>query len=468
MPEAVQFYIVTLGCKVNQYESQALREAWLNLGWQEKDNPDEVCGGGVLLVHSCAVTAPAVADVRATVRRLHKTNPRANIWIIGCAAQTHLDEMKTLPGVQAVIPTARKPELLENPEQWLLNRMQGAEALPPPDGKRDYPPFAISGYRRARPVLKVQDGCSHCCTYCIVPLARGSAVSRETQEVLSEARRLLQAGFREIILSGINLSQYRMPRSIVDAARQGSSEKTSSAPGYPALHGNDFWSLLSLLEQELSDEWQGLARLRISSLEPGQLNERALDVLAQSRLVCPHLHISLQSGSSSVLRRMGRGHYQPDLLPEFCAQLKKIWPRFGMGADLLVGFPGESEAEFEETMRLVEALPLTYAHVFPYSRRPGTPAAELPGQLEKPILTSRSAALRKVVQEKKVRFLEELALNRAELKVTLEDNNSGVGSSEYYTECRFSHLNGAPVLRSLIPARAIAREQGCLLVEPKF
>lgn len=444
MPE---FFITTLGCKVNQYESQALAEAWQSLGWQERYSSGEVASGGVLLVNSCAVTASAVADVRATVRRLHRENPFAQIWIVGCSAQTHRLEMKALPGVQAVIPTARKPELLKYPEQWLRGE-QKSEELAAPDGERIYPPFSISTYRRARPVLKIQDGCSHGCTYCIVPLARGAAVSRPPDEVLAEARRLLEAGFREIILSGINLSQYRLPSATQSGERKG------------------FWSLLEHLELELASEWKGTARLRISSLEPGQLNEQALDILARSQLVCPHLHISLQSGSNSILKRMGRGHYQPDLLPEFCKKLKNIWPRFGLGVDLLVGFPGENDSEFQETLQLVDSLPLTYAHVFPYSRRPGTVAATMPGQLAKSVLSNRSAVLRQTVQEKKGRFLDELASEHAELRVVLENSVEGAGISEYYTECKFISIPEMAGPKVITRTHVLGREQERLLVEP--
>ena len=459
MPETVQFYIVTLGCKVNQYESQALCEAWQALGWQQRPSPGEVGAGGVLLVNSCAVTAAAESDVRASVRRLHRENPAAAIWITGCAAQTKTAELGRLPGVTAVISTADKDELLRAPEKWLAPG-QNAVSSPPPQGGRAYPAFSISTYQRARPVLKVQDGCSHRCTYCIVPLARGASVSRPPQAVLAEAHRLLKAGFREIIISGINLSQYRAPLPA------GMLPEPALPQALLPDTGNDFWGLLAWLEKELVPDWAGQARLRISSLEPGQLHTRALEVLANSRLLCPHLHISLQSGSYSVLSRMGRGHYQPDALPDFCERLRAIWPRFGLGADLLVGFPGETDNEFEETLRLIRALPLTYAHVFPYSPRPGTPAAAMPGRLSKELLTARAAALRQEVKQKKELFLDTLVREGASLQVALEGHNPERGVSEYYTECRFSRPPANAALRMLAGARALARTKESLLVDP--
>ena len=430
-----KFYITTLGCKVNQYESQALSEAWSARGWLETSAPENA---DIIVINSCAVTASAVADVRATARRLNRENPHAGIWLTGCSAQTHAEQMKTLPGVSALIPAGLKDELLNNPEKWLAAETPDYR-LPAPAGKRNYPQFKISTYQRARPVLKVQDGCSHRCTYCIVPLARGSSVSRKPDEILAEAQRLLEKGFREIILSGINLSQFR----------SGS--------------GSDFWDLLDMLVSELAP-WESLARFRISSLEPGQLGERALDIFAKSRLICPQLHISLQSGSESVLERMGRGHYQPRGLAAFCEKLYEIWPMFGLGADILTGFPGETDAEFEDTVELVKKLPLTYAHVFPFSPRPGTPAAGMPGQLGKELSAERARILRQIVEDKKNIFLDELIKREASLKILLESRETGLGVSEHYVECKLETTHEAAQERSLVTVRAAGRDGSRLLV----
>lgn len=429
------FFITTLGCKVNQYESQAFSESWQALGWQEIITPAQA---DIILINSCAVTASAVADVRTTVRRMHKQNQPAQIWITGCSAQTQVEQLKELPGVHAIIPTALKNDLLKNPALWLASK-QPAQEMPTPVGKRSYPLFEISNYQRARPVLKVQDGCSHCCTYCIVPLARGSTVSREPKEVLAEARRLLDAGFREIIFSGINLSQFR-------AQTQG-----------------DFWDLMDMLIHEL-ENWEDKARFRISSLEPGRLDERALDILSKSRLICPQLHISLQSGSYSVLKRMGRGHYHPQSLVDFCTELSKIWPIFGLGADILSGFPGETEAEFKETVNLVEQLPFTYAHVFPFSARSGTKAALMPEQVEKKLASERSALIRALVQTKKDHFLTQLLERSQPLKIVLESLKSGLGVSEYYVECKLESVPARVKPKELLAVKIIRREEDRLIV----
>ena len=441
------FHALTLGCKINQYETEAVREAWLARGWREAADPAEA---SVLLINSCAVTARAVADVRQAVARMHRAAPQGRIVVTGCAAQVLREDIAALPGVADVVGQQAKVSLLRyDPEIGAAgahepNGEDGGDDLSVGDGA--FPAFRIDGFTRSRPVLKVQDGCSHRCTYCIVPLARGAARSRDPREALAEARRLLDAGFRELIVSGVNLRQYGR-----------------DLPG----GGPDFWDLLAFLERELAPQWAGRARLRISSLEPGQLGERALDVLAESRLVAPQLHLSLQSGSPGVLRRMGRGHYRPEPLLDFVRELAQVWPLFGLGADILTGFPGETDAEFGETLDFVGALPLTYAHVFPYSRRPGTPAAVMEGQLPQEVKKRRAAELRGAVAAKKATFLHRL-LAEPRLLVAPEGARGVKGVCEYYAECRFTggRRPAAPAGQGdLVPVRPLAVERDGLFVE---
>ena len=583
---SIKFYISTLGCKVNQYESQALRESWKELGWCECASPKQA---NLLLVNSCAVTASAVADVRAQVRRLHALAPEAQILVMGCSAEVQAAEMRSLPGVSKVIGAAEKNDFYYNPtaffEPQLLNSFEVEQSSQPPEEtlgqtleasslvfttplakssnappktsakiapatplpkgekaptKRFYPPFAVNDYNRARAVLKVQDGCSHFCTYCIVPLARGGTVSRNPQEVLQEVQRLVEAGFKEITLSGINLSQYswRDDENILNHNFQTPKQENARQQKEIILAYKqekkrfDFWDLILFLEQHLMasfttsteeltagptvptagltpsltigpatgpaigpaigqrnpglentacpsvqlasqvsrQAWgqqSGLPiRLRISSLEPGQLDKRALQILGQSKLICPQLHISLQSGSPSVLKRMGRGHYNPHDLLEFCSELKKAWPQFGLGADLLVGFPGESEEEFEETKSLIQALPFTYAHVFPFSARPGTKAASFPHAVPKPVRSKRAAILREIVEKKKQAFLQLLLAQAQPLHMILESQESGLGVCEYYVECRLLQIPPKATPEAKPEATPEAKPKDCLKVTP--
>lgn len=394
------FYVATLGCKINQYESESISEAWREKGYAESS---EVEGADLLLVNSCAVTSRAVRALRALLRRLRQQNPSARIVVTGCAAQVLAKELGAMAEVDEVVPQARKAELLAGPFPVLSSGPAPASA---------FPPFSVGVFRRARAVVKVQDGCSHGCTYCIVPLTRGASVSREPGEAIEEMRRLLDAGYRELVLSGVNLRQY----------------------GRDLTEPLDFWDLLSRVEAELGPQWAGRARLRLSSVEPGQLGAKALDVLGGSRLVAPHLHLSLQSGDAGVLKRMGRGHYRPEQVLEFLSQLKRFWPRLGLGADLLTGFPGETAEQFENTFAFCSELPLSYAHVFPFSSRPGTAAARLPDPLPKLERTARAARLRAMAEAKTRAFQKELCA-LPQLTVLIENAESGQGVCEFYTPC---------------------------------
>jgi len=426
---AKTFFVATLGCKINQYESEAISEAWRAEGLLESDSPE---GVDVLLVNSCAVTSRAVSDLRAAVRRLRQQNPSARIVVTGCAAQVFSEELSTMPEVDEVVPQSRKADLLAGPfpfgapSRGVPISAAGASVGQP--ATRAFPPFSIAAFRRARAVVVVQDGCSHGCTYCIVPLTRGPSVSREPGEAIAEMRRLLDAGYRELVVSGVNLRQF----------------------GRDLAEPLDFWDLLARVEAELAPQWAGRARLRLSSLEPGQLGAKALDVLGNSRLLAPHLHISLQSGDAGVLRRMGRGHYRPEQVLEFLRQLAVSWPRLGLGADLLTGFPGESAEQFETTLAFCRELPLTYAHVFPYSPRPGTAAAKLPDTLLKAERTARAARLRELAESKKRGFQEELA-GLPRLMVLLENAGVGQGVCEYYAACHVQGLEAELRPGSLVP-----------------
>lgn len=483
------FFIHTLGCKINQYESQALREAWESQGYAETD---DASAADIMLVNTCAVTERAVSDVRRSVRRMHRENPDGRIVITGCAAQVMAEELAGLPGVNAVVPQSEKAALMLGPmpsDTLSAEALQDEETvlsgcaesgdrepvafLPDSSGTEsdtseapsapashesgqnrdqqtpDRWDMRISRFARARAVVKFQDGCSHRCTYCIVPDTRGPAVSREPGEVVDEIGRLLESGVREVMLSGVNLRLFG--RDLPDST--------------------DFWSLLARIDRELSPQWAGRARLRISSLEPGQLADRGLEALSGCRMLCPHLHVSLQSGTHSVLRRMGRGHYRPEQLSRFLEELRRAWPVFGLGADLIAGFPGETDSEAAETLEFVKGLPLTYAHVFPYSKRPGTPAATMSGQIPKDVKKTRAAALREVAEAKKIAFIQSLSQSDFVTVAVHDAGDEGHGARgvcEYYVDCRFTGRLSADSHRELIRAVPQRGESGYLTVMAEY
>ncbi|MDR1660267.1 MAG: MiaB/RimO family radical SAM methylthiotransferase [Desulfovibrio sp.] len=436
-----KFYIETFGCKVNQYESQALREAWGNIGGAECENPGEA---EVICINSCAVTARAERDARNAVFRLKRAAPSARLILTGCATKFFTSHRQGTGPIQAapdiLLPQEKKTLLLADPRVLPSN----PSTLPAAASRNSFPPFQIATFKRTRPVVKVQDGCTHRCAYCVVPFTRGPSTSRPPSEVLAEARRLLKAGYAEIILSGINLHEY----------------------GRDNLQFGDFWDLLNSLEAELAAEFVGRARLRISSLAPSQLTQRGLACLAASRMVCPHLHLSLQHASPAVLKRMGRGHYSTQSVADTVAALSSIWPVMGLGADILVGFPGETEADIALLTEFVHELPFSYAHVFPWSSRPGTPAAGFDGQLPMSVRRERAFRVREAVAQRRAAFFrKQLSLKRMLIAIdSPKTTATGMkGLNEFYAPCVFQQkINDAS---GLIPARPIALADDNLLVE---
>ncbi|WP_029894336.1 MiaB/RimO family radical SAM methylthiotransferase [Desulfohalovibrio reitneri] len=422
------FHIRTLGCRINQYETQALRESWLARGFTEAGDPG---GADLIVVNSCAVTANAVADTRAALRSLARQAPGARLVVTGCACEFCPDDLAAIQGVERVVPQRGKAGLAAWPE------------TPPAPGPKEFPDFALADSPRARALLKVQDGCSHGCSYCVVPSTRGPSRSRPPAEAVAEARRLLASGLREIVISGINLRHY---------GREWGTEWT-------------LWRLVREMETELAPEWAGRARLRLSSLDPAQLTEEAADTLLGSRMLCPHLHLSLQSLSPTVLGRMNRGHTSPEAVADFVRLLGREVPVLGLGADFIAGFPGETEAEFAETLAAADELPLTYAHVFPYSRRPGTRAASMPDQVPGPEAKARAAALRKLAEAKKEDFLHFLAGMR-HLEMVLEDPDAGTGSEATFAPCRLIEIPEWAAPRQLLPCRPEGVSGGAVLVRP--
>jgi tRNA A37 methylthiotransferase MiaB len=275
-----------------------------------------------------------------------------------------------------------------------------------------------------------------------VPRGRGPSRSRPVAAATAEACRLARAGFREIVISGINLGHY----------------------GRDLPEGVDFWDLLAAVDRALAASHPGRVRLRISSLDPGLLGPKALDVLAGCAAVCPHLHVSLQSADPGVLAAMGRAHYSPAEVAGFLAALGGLWPAAAIGVDLLTGFPGESEAAFGETLEFCRRMPLTYAHVFPYSRRPGTRAAALAGQVPAEAKKRRAAALRDLAATRKAAFATRVA-GLPRVSFVAEGTRPVRGVCEYYLECRLTGPSGGDVrARDLVRAVPVAAEGTRVLV----
>ena len=433
------FFCDTFGCKVNQYETESVREAWTGIGGRECTDPREA---DIVLVNSCAITSRGERDARNALVRLRREAPEAVLILTGCAARLVASFVPRrgapVPRADLIVAPERKelladaaymsqvleaagrlPEAAAQRSDAFENVEGSCRPAPMPKtapGERAYPKLEISGYRRVRPVLKVEDGCTHRCTYCIVPQTRGMYVSRSPEDASAEAARLFRE-HAEIMISGINLGQYGRDRP----------------------QWGTFWDLLARLEADLAPAWAGRRRFRISSLEPSQLKDRALAVLASSKLAAPHLHISLQHASQRILKRMGRGHYSVETLLEAVEKIRAFWPVMGLGCDVIVGFPGEEESDVEELCRFLRDSPMTYAHVFPYSRRPGTPAASFEGQIPRAEKMARAKAVRSVVAAKARAFWESQLAR--DCMAIIPDAEAGSlpglvhGVNEFYAPC---------------------------------
>jgi len=417
--ETKKISTITLGCKINQYETQSLIEARELDGWVYQNEPADC---QAIIINSCAVTARAVRDTRKAARQAAAANPEAEIIVTGCAVQAFEAEFSSMPEVSRAVLQKDKFTLSRESKNLDLR---------------------ISDYFRARAPVRVQDGCSHRCTYCIVPLTRGKPISRSPEDCLQEIVRLFSAGIREISLCGINLSQYGRDLD-------------------PEI---DFWELVNFLRDRVQKEWSGRARFRLSSLEPSELTPKALDTIKRcSDMLCPHLHISLQSGSPRILRKMNRGQYHPDQLFDFIRGLKAIWPVFGLGADILLGFPGEDRELYAQTRSVVDRLPLTYAHIFPFSPRPGTPAAKFSGQVDPGETKKRCRELKQITEEKKKAFHLRL-LELPAVHPVLETRQSGM--NEYFVPTELKNPLPSDWIRRIIPARTLDVKENKLTAEYK-
>lgn len=362
-----RFSVATLGCKVNQFETADMIQQLQADGWLQVPFGQcvELC-----LINSCTVTARSDAESRRLVRRARRAAPEARIVVTGCYAQVAPRELQAQPDVDLVLGNQEK--------QALLHHLQlGSHQVCNLSSLKGSGPLRLTGFaEHTRAFLQVQNGCEACCSYCIVPTARGPNRSASPDDVLQAVTRFADNGFQEVVLTGIHLGAYGLDLS-------------------PRTNLTD---LVALLDQQ-----QAIPRLRLGSIEPNELTDELLGLFCRSTRLCRHLHIPLQSGCTTVLRRMGR-LYDTAFYRSRLEQAARLLPDAFIAADLIAGFPGESEAEFEETRNFITELPIADLHVFPYSRRPGTPAAAMAGQLPPAVIKQRAEQLRSIAAQKRTAF----------------------------------------------------------------
>ncbi|MEM1384782.1 MAG: tRNA (N(6)-L-threonylcarbamoyladenosine(37)-C(2))-methylthiotransferase MtaB [Pseudomonadota bacterium] len=397
--------VETFGCRLNAYESEAMADLAQGAGL-----------GPAVVVNTCAVTAEAVRQARQRIRRLRRENPNAQLIVTGCAAQTEPETFAAMPEVDRVIGNLEKMRA----GTWAALADPGAETerVQVDDilSARETAGHLIDGFgTRARAYVQVQNGCNHRCTFCIIPYGRGPSRSVPAGVVVEQIRRLVERGYAEVVLTGVDLTAWG-----------------ADLPGRPPL-GDLVQRILRLVPS--------LSRLRLSSIDSVEVDEALLDAIGGDVRLMPHLHLSLQAGSDMILKRMKRRHLRDDAI-RFCEAVRARRPEVVFGADLIAGFPTETEAMFADSLDLVEACGLTWLHVFPFSPRQGTPAARMP-QLPKVAVRGRAAQLR-AVGEARVRA--HLAAQIGRPHRVLMERPTG-GRTEQFAEVIFAEAGPVGVLR---------------------
>jgi len=382
----------TLGCKVNQYETEFLRESLITAGYRNALSGESA---NLILVNTCSVTAESDLKSRKMIRRLSRLNPDAEIVVLGCYASRAPEDVARLPQVTEVITDKRTIG------DFLKRR-----------GVTEIPIGIRSFGERHRAYVKIQDGCRVGCAYCIIPKVRPYLLSRPADEILTEIRQLVDCGYREIVLTGIHLGHYGL-----DFQRNlGNSEETTQkqhlGKGNPRLY--------ELVEKIVRND--GPFRLRISSMEAVEVSDELIELVRdRQEKICPHFHLSMQSGSDAVLKNMRRRWLSKPFL-EKCEKITQTIDRVALTTDVIVGFPGETEKDFEETCRLVERIGFSKVHVFPFSPREGTIAATLPDQISPKIKAERAAHLTQLAEKPRHRYVASLV--GTTLQVLFESANA--------------------------------------------
>src|SRR5574337_401615 len=394
--------IKTLGCRQNQSESDALEESLRRDGYTAV-GPDDAAD--LFIINTCSVTNEADADSRQAIRRAVRRNPSARVVVTGCYAQVGAADIAAIPGVALVAGNGEKAQLAEL-IAGLREQASPFVAVSDIQQSRRFASLPTPvGAARSRALLKVQDGCNYRCSFCIVPDTRGPNRSQPIDAALRDLRALVEAGYPEVVLTGTHLGTYGRDLPIGD-------------------------SIAGLVARML--EVAQPARLRLSSLDPHEVTEELIGCFGRFDNLCRHLHLPLQSGDEAVLRRMRRPH-TADEFGRLVERLAEAVPGIAVGTDVIVGFPGEADAEFEATYRLLDGLPIAYLHVFNYSRRRGTVAATMPNQIPKDVRSARSAALRALSDAKWRRF-RQTQVGQSFSAVVLEGRDVRTGRIEALTD----------------------------------
>jgi threonylcarbamoyladenosine tRNA methylthiotransferase MtaB len=396
--------VVTFGCRLNAYESEVIRNEAVRAGVAD-----------AVIVNTCAVTAEAVRQAKQSIRRIKRERPGTRVVVTGCAAQTEPDLFAQMPEVDRVAGNEEKLDA----RLWQANEKVAVGDIMAVREMRPQPIDSIDG--RARAFVQVQNGCDHRCTFCIIPFGRGNSRSLAVSDVVAQVRRLTDNGYREVVLTGVDITSYR-----------------------------DGVARLGVLVKSILREVPELARLRLSSIDSVEADRDLLDALADEPRLMPHLHLSLQAGDDLILKRMKRRHSRADAIA-FCDQVRRLRPDVAFGADIIAGFPTETEEMFTRSVDLVDACGLSQLHVFPFSPRPGTPAARMP-QVDRSVVKERARRLR---EKGDAALAQHLARQVGARRLVLTESRA-LGRTEQFLPVRLN----APVVPGSIVDLTIADHNG--------
>jgi threonylcarbamoyladenosine tRNA methylthiotransferase MtaB len=411
--------LVTFGCRLNTFESEVMRRHAREAGLED-----------AVIVHTCAVTAEAERQARQAIRRARRQHPGARIVVTGCAAQIDPGRWSAMPEVDHVVGNHDKLR----PETWRTLASASAARMLVSDvlQLRALAAHMVEGFDgRTRAFVQVQQGCDHRCTFCIIPRGRGQSRSLPVDGVVAQTRRLVEAGYREVVLTGVDLTSYGR-----------------DLPDRPPL---------GRLVRRILREVPELPRLRLSSVDPAEVDDELRAAFAEEERLMPHLHLSVQAGDDLVLKRMKRRHLRADVL-RLVRELRALRPDLAFGADLIAGFPTESEEMFANTLALVEEADLVFLHVFPYSARPGTPAARMP-QVPVAVRRERATRLRALGEERLARFLR----GQIGAVCSLLVERDGSGHTEHFARARLDPP-GVVERGRIVPVRVLDADGGSLIV----
>lgn len=368
----MKFQIYTLGCKVNTYESNVMRDALLNKGYFEvglKEKAD------ITIINTCTVTNTADSKSMKVIRQAIRRNENAIIVVCGCLVQNKKEEVSKIDGVDIVIGNINKSKIVDYIEKYIEEKKQEVDVRNIMD--TNFEPMMLNNFNKTRAFVKIQDGCNNFCSYCIIPYTRGNVRSKDKQSVLKEIQLLVAEGHKEVVLTGIHTGNY----------------------------GAEFadYKFADLLKDLVKID--KLERLRISSIEITEINDDVMEVIKENNILVDHMHIPLQSGSDAVLKRMNR-KYDKEYFINKIKKLRKIRPNISITTDVIVGFPGETKEEFEETIETIKKIEFTKLHVFPYSKREGTKAAVMDGQVDENIKKKRVKILLQLSKELEYNYME--------------------------------------------------------------